>query len=191
MRYVVFDIETANTFSEAGSANPADLTLALVAAYNSETQAYTSYVMEDLHTLWPLLESADALVGYNSDHFDIPLLDKYYPGDLTRIKSIDLLKTIRESLGRRLKLDSVAQATLGAKKSADGLQSIQWWRQGEIEKVREYCIQDVKVTKELFEYMRDNKKICYTNGPKIEEVVVDVSDWSEGETEALTHTLPF
>ena len=57
-------------------------------------------------------------MGYNSNHFDIPLLNKYYPGDLTRIKSIDLLEEIRKSLGRRLRLDSVAEATIGAKKVA-------------------------------------------------------------------------
>ena len=72
------------------------------------------------------------LITFNGDHFDIPLLNKYYPGDLTHIKSIDLLESIRESLGRRLRLDSVAQATIGAKKSADGLQAVRWWRVGEV-----------------------------------------------------------
>jgi DEAD/DEAH box helicase domain-containing protein len=89
-------------------------------------------------------------VGYNSNHFDIPLLNKYYPGELTHIKSIDLLEAIKASLGRRLRLDSIAQATVGAKKSADGLQAVRWWREGNIAAIKKYCEQDVKVTKKIF-----------------------------------------
>ena len=178
-------------FSEVGSSDPADLTISLLAAYDSKTEEYTSYLVEDLDSLWPLIESVDVLVGYNSDHFDIPLLNKYYPGDLTRIKSIDLMKTIKESLGRRLKLDNVAGSTLGVGKSADGLQALRWWREGNVEDVRKYCIQDVKVTKDLYEYMRDNKKIKFKNGPKVEEITVDITEWETGGSDAMTHTLPF
>lgn len=104
--------------------------------YDSETDTYTTITIDELHKVWPILEQADALVGYNSNHFDIPLLNKYYPGDLTQIKSIDLLEEIRKSLGRRLRLDSVAEATVGAKKSANGLQAVRWWNEGKIDEIK-------------------------------------------------------
>lgn len=191
MRYIVFDLETQNMFSDVGSNNPADLDISVACAYDSETQKYTTVSHTDLHLLWPIFEQADALVGYNSNHFDIPLLNKYYPGDLTKIKSIDLLESIRESLGRRLRLDSVAQATIGAKKSANGLQAIKWWKEGNIESIKKYCTQDVKVTKELFEYARDNKKIFFKEGTKKREVPIDTTDWDEHKDNVMTFSLPF
>src|SRR5690606_23141725 len=127
MRYVVFDLETQNIFSEVSGSDPASLDISVATVYDSGTDSYTTVTVDEIERLWPIIEQADVLVGYNSNHFDIPLLNKYYPGDLTQIKSIDLLEDIKISLGRRLRLDSVAQATVGAKKSADGLQAVRWW----------------------------------------------------------------
>src|ERR1700690_2818597 len=112
MRIITFDIETANWLSDTGSNDPADLTIAIVCIHDSQTDSYSSYLESELPQLWPILERTDFLVGFNSDHFDIPLLNKYYPGDLTRIKSIDLMKETHAAMGRRLKLDAVAEGTL-------------------------------------------------------------------------------
>lgn len=105
MRKIVFDIETKNFFSDVGKNDPALLDIALVGVYDSETDSYSSYVEEELVKLWPIIERSDMLIGFNSDHFDIPLLNKYYPGDLTKIKSLDILKEIKDSYGRRMRLD--------------------------------------------------------------------------------------
>lgn len=191
MRYVVFDLETQNIFTDVGSNNPADLDISVGCAYDSETDTYTTVSIDALQELWPIFEKADVLVGYNSNHFDIPLLNKYYPGDLTQIKSIDLLEDIRISLGRRIRLDSVAQATIGAKKSANGLQAVKWWREGDITSIKKYCKQDVKVTKEIFEFARDNKKVLFKDGHKKREILIDTSHWFPHEGHTMTHSLPF
>ena len=73
MRKIVFDIETRDTFLEVGSNDPAMLHISVVGVYDYETDSYTSYLEQDLKKLWPILEKADLLIGYNSDHFDIPL----------------------------------------------------------------------------------------------------------------------
>ncbi|MCF7815653.1 MAG: ribonuclease H-like domain-containing protein [Candidatus Pacebacteria bacterium] len=191
MHYVVFDLETQNTFADAGSNNPADLDISVGCVYDSITDTYTTVAHDELHKLWPILEEAEVLVGYNSNHFDIPLLNKYYPGDLTHIKSIDLLEDIRISLGRRVRLDSVAQATIGSKKSANGLQAIKWWREGDIESIKKYCKQDVKVTKEIFEYALLNNKVLFKDGHKKREIPLDTSLWVPHENHRMTFSLPF
>ena len=192
MRVVTFDIETANWLSDTGTNDPADLTIALVVAHDSETGLYTSYLEPELQQLWPILERADVLVGYNSNHFDIPLLNKYYPGDLTRIKSLDLMKEVHAVLGRRLKLDALAEGTLGEKK-LDGKngQSIVWWRDGEVEKVREYCIKDVELTKKLLDYALEHGMLKYKELGKTREVKLDTSKWLQPESSAMTFTLGF
>ena len=110
MRYIVFDLETQNIFSDVGASDATALDISVATVYDKGTDTYTTVTIDEIDQLWPIIEQADALVGYNSNHFDIPLLNKYYPGDLTQIKSIDLLEEIKNSLGRRLRLDSVAQA---------------------------------------------------------------------------------
>lgn len=191
MRYVVFDLETQNIFSEVASNNAADLDISVGCIYDSETDTYTTATVDQLEVFWPVIEKADVLVGYNSNHFDIPLLNKYYSGDLTQIKSIDLLEDIRESLGRRLRLDSVAEATVGAKKSANGLQAVRWWQEGKVDKIKKYCQQDVKVTKEVFEYALQHGKVLFKDGNKKREIPLDISKWEKKEDTAMTHSLPF
>jgi len=191
MRYIVFDLETQNIFQDVGSNDATDLDISVATVYDSVEDKYTTVTIDDLHLLWPIIEKADALVGYNSNHFDIPLLNKYYPGDLTHIKSIDLLESIRESLGRRLRLDSVAQATIGAKKSADGLQAVRWWREGKIDEIKKYCEQDVRVTKKIFEYAMEHGHLKFKDGYRKKDIPIDTSTWKDKESSSLTHSLPF
>ena len=191
MRKIVFDIETKNTFQDVGKNDPTLLDISLVGVYDYETNEYTSYLENELNKLWPLLEQADMLIGYNSDHFDIPLLNKYYPGDLTKIKSLDILKEIKNSLGRRLKLDHIAEGTLGINKSGHGLQAITWWKQGEIEKIRQYCLDDVKITKKVYDYAMKNGKVKYKDAGKGVSIPLDTSNWETIEETSMTHTLPF
>lgn len=191
MRYIVFDLETQNIFQDVGSNDATALDISVATVYDSIDDKYTTVTIDELSTLWPIIEKADALVGYNSNHFDIPLLNKYYPGDLTHIKSIDLLESIRESLGRRLRLDSVAQATIGAKKSADGLQAVRWWREGEITKIKKYCEQDVKVTKKIFDYALEHGHVLFKDGYRKKEIPLDTSTWRTKDDVSMTHSLPF
>ena len=192
MRKIVFDIETSNIFSEVGSTNAADLDLALLVIHDSDTDMYSTYTQENLNELWPVIEKADVLIGFNSNHFDIPLLNKYYPGDLTQIKSLDILEEIRTQYGRRMKLDQIAQGTLGMGKSGNGLESIQWWRNGEKQKVADYCKVDVEITKKVYDYAREHNLLKFKEGGKIHDIKLDTSKWEENTgTPAITHTLPF
>ena len=191
MRYVVFDIETQNTFEEIGKNDPAFLDISVVSAYDSLSDAYTTVSIDELEHIWPVFEHADALIGYNSNHFDIPLLNKYYPGSLLHIQSIDLLESIRESFGRRVRLDSVAHATLNTRKNGNGLQAITWWKQGEIEKIKSYCQMDVEITKRLFEYALAHSKLYVQDGLKKCDVPIDTTGWILETHTAMTHSLPF
>lgn len=158
---VVFDIETQNTFAEVDN-DFKKLKISVVSIYRYETDQYQSFAEYELGRLWPILEKADLIIGYNSLHFDVPVLGNYYLGDLIKIPHLDLMAKIKDSLGIRLKLKDVAEATLDdVTKSADGLQAIRWWKEGKIDEIKKYCEQDVKVTKELFEFGRQNSQLFY------------------------------
>ncbi len=189
MRRITFDIETIGTFQQG---DWSQLEISVVGVYDSQTKKLTSYVQEEFKDMWPLFESADFLVGFNSEHFDIPILNKYYAGDLSKIRSVDLLKEVKNVLGRRLKLDNLAEATLGVNKSGHGLQAVEWWEQGLYDKVRQYCMDDVKITDDLYKYAKKHGKLKYKDYDGMREIKLDTSSWETPSAgPALTHTLPF
>ena len=194
MRKIVFDIETTGEMFGGGGIDLAKQELTVCCIYDSETDAFTSYFKEELPRLWPILERADVLIGYNSEHFDTPILNKYYSGDLAKIKSVDLLKEVKNVLGRRLRLDNIASATLGHGKTANGLQAVKWWKEGKKDLVRDYCIEDVRVTRDIYDYARAHGVLKYTDfeSGSVRDILLDTSSWeSPGTAGALTHTLPW
>ena len=191
MRKITFDIETKNLFQDVGSNNPADLDISVVCIHDSLTDTYSSFVDPDYSKLWPLIEQADMLITFNGDHFDIPLLEKYYKKNLKHIKSIDLLKEVKNSLGKRIKLDSIAEATLGRNKSGHGLEAIGWWKTGEVDKIIKYCTEDVRITKELYEYALKNKHLKYKDMGVAKDIPIDPSNWEKKDEKKETFTLGF
>lgn len=156
---IVLDIETYGDINDKEN-----LTVTVVSIYEYDEDRYRSFDENQLGELWPVLEQADLLIGFNSKHFDVPVLNNFYAGDLSQIAHLDLLERIKESTGSRYKLDEIAQATLeDIKKSADGMKAMEWYEEGEIEKIKDYCEQDVKVTKEVYEFGRDNKMLYKEN----------------------------
>ncbi len=193
MRKIVFDIETKQLIP-AGWPNShiEKLEISIVGLYDFENNNYETFLEEDFPRMWSILEKADMLITFNGDHFDIPLLNEYYKkaerGDLTKIRSLDLLKEIKNSYGRRMKLDQIAEGTFGINKSGDGLQAVTWWRQGEVEKIRKYCLDDVKITKDVYEFAMKNKKLMFKEGPFVKEIKLDTKHW-EPVAEVKTQSL--
>ncbi len=193
MRAITFDIESISDSNVRGRVNVDEQELTVVAIHDSQTGEYASYSREELPRLWPIIERADLLIGFNSDTFDIPLLNRYYPGDLTNMRSLDLLSEVAKALGRRIRLQSLAQATLGKGKAGDGLAAMDWWREGKHDKVREYCIEDVRLTRELYDYALAHGVLKYKDLREIRDIKLDTSSWLlaiPGEARALTHALP-
>lgn len=189
-REVVFDIETIGNIKDQ-----ANMKVTVVSVYEYEHDRYQSFEESELGQLWPILEKAERLIGYNSEHFDVPILNKYYTGDLMQFPHLDLLKVIKQMSGKRYKLDDVAKATLQISKSADGLQAMKWFEEGEIQKIKDYCEQDVKVTKEVYEFGRKNRMLYYpsiTGDLMPIAVNFDVAEQAKKEaaTAGINMTLP-
>ena len=120
------------------------------------------YWEKDASALFTELKSADRVIGFNIIGFDYEVLKPYVPNENFRsIRSTDMLVDIFRTLNFRLSLDSIAKATLGTTKTADGIQSVEWFRNGELEKVAEYCKADVDITRRVYEFGRDNGFVYY------------------------------
>lgn len=157
-----FDLETQRSFQEVGGRDHLEKLLVSVAVtYSSLTKVYKSYTEPQVFQLIEDLFQADTVVGFNLIQFDYRVLKPYTPKDFSQLKTIDMLLHIKNKLGFRLSLDSLAQATLGTRKSADGLQAIRWYREGKMDELIAYCKDDVEITYRLYEYGKQNGYVCY------------------------------
>jgi len=161
--YLVLDIETQKLAHEVGGWDHIDkLGISVACAYDSKTDQFLSYEEKDLKKLIELCEER-LIVGYNIRGFDLPVMVPYG----LKIQGLDVFDIMFDiqTLTRRpaLKLDAIAQATLGTGKSADGLMAVEWYKKGEIQKIIEYCLQDVKVTRDVFQFGRQNGFIKIQN----------------------------
>ncbi|MCM0607305.1 MAG: ribonuclease H-like domain-containing protein [Xanthomonadaceae bacterium] len=174
--YLVFDIETQKLVDEVGGWDHIDkLGVSVACAYDSKSQEMLTFRENELKNLFRLMEER-LVIGYNIRGFDLPVLGAYGL-EYKDLDTFDIMYDLHAiTRGPFLKLDSVAQGTLNVGKSADGLLAVQWWKSGEIDKIIEYCLQDVKVTKDVFNYGREKGfvKIQYSEG-NIKQVPVN---WS-------------
>ncbi len=167
MLQVVLDVETKKTFEEVGGYFPGQLEVSFVGVnfrqgFSGQWQE-AKFFEPDLKELFPLLEKADIVIGFNIDNFDMPALAPYYNGDISQIPTLDLLLKIKESVGHRISLDAVAHETLNIGKSGNGLDAIRYFKTGQLEKLAHYCLQDVKVTREIYLYGLRTGKVKFKN----------------------------
>ncbi|MBI9086889.1 MAG: DEAD/DEAH box helicase [Desulfobacterales bacterium] len=185
--YVVFDIETQRSAQEVGGWHRADLMgISCVVLYDSKTDAYETYLETQAADLIQRLREADLVVGFNICKFDYHVLKGYTDFDFAALPTLDLLANIHERLGYRLSLQRLAMATLGAKKTADGLQALRWWQQGRVDEIVAYCREDVRLTRNLYLHGREKGFLLFDNkaGQRV-RVPVDFRKHSQGTASAL------
>ena len=150
-RVVVFDLETQRSAAEVGGWNKAHMMgMSIGIVWDSHEQKCTSYFEENVDELIEHLQKADLVVGFNVIGFDYTVLRGYSKFDFKTLNTLDILREIHQRLRYRISLDSVGKATLNAKKSADGLMALKWFKEGRMDLIEEYCQKDVELTRDLF-----------------------------------------
>ena len=161
-RILVFDLETQHSADEVGGwSNIRQMRLALGGVFDSRDGEIHVYDEAHVEDLIAHLRSGDLIVGYNQMRFDYEVLRGYTFDSFTELPNLDMLLEVQKQIGFRLKLDTLARATLGAKKLADGLQSIAWWKEGRLDLIEEYCRKDVEITRDLFFFALNKGYLLY------------------------------
>ena len=152
--FLVVDIETQRLVQDVGGWEHIDkLGISVACAYDSKTDEFLSFREEELPKLFELCKER-LVVGYNIRGFDLPVMGAYGL-NYNRLDVFDIMYDLQALTRQKyMKLEYVARGTLGVGKSADGLQAVEWWKKGEIQKIIDYCIQDVKVTRDVFQHGR-------------------------------------
>ena len=161
-RIQYFDLETQKSADEVGGwGNIHKMRLAVGVVWDSIDQDYFVYEEKDAKILVEKLQTADLVIGFNVIGFDYTVLQPYSDFDLQEINTFDMLVDVKKLLNFRLSLNHLAQHTLNVKKSADGLMSLQWYKEGKIDKIIHYCKQDVEITRDLFLYGEEHGYVNY------------------------------
>jgi DEAD/DEAH box helicase domain-containing protein len=161
-RVLFFDLETQKSAEEVGGwGNIHKMGLAVGVVWDSLDREFFTYEEKDARQLVDKLRTADLVVGFNVIGFDYTVLQPYSDFDLQEINTFDMLVDVKKRLGFRLSLNHLAQHTLNAKKSADGLISLQWYKEGKISEIIQYCKQDVEITRDLYLFGEKNGLVKY------------------------------
>ena len=169
---IVYDIETQESFQQVGSRDPKKLHISVLGAYSYNEREFFSYTEEQLPQFWKRIEQCQMVVGFNNHSFDDQVLSTYFP-EMAKVQSFDMLAEVQRALGFRLRLDNLAQASLGAAKSGDGLHAIALFAEGRIDELTSYCLDDVKITHELYEFGKNNGFVRYSDLKGLRQVAVD------------------
>jgi len=164
---LIFDLETQHSAEEVGGWSHIDkMKLAAAVTMNADSGRYRIYYEEEAGELITALKKAKLVVGFNVKRFDYEVLRPYGLTNPGEISTLDMLLEVQKAIGHRLSLGALAKATLQAAKSADGLQSIEWFKEGRLDLITEYCQQDVRLTRELYRYGQDKGHLLYEDKNK-------------------------
>lgn len=160
-RIVFFDLETQRSAAEVGGWHNAHLMrLALAVTYDLREDRFETFHERDVPALLARLREADLVVGFNVRRFDYAVLRGYTDEDLNVLPTFDLLEALHGRLGFRVSLGHLAIETLGSEKSADGLQSLVWWKEGRVQEIEDYCRKDVSLLRDLFSHALREGFVC-------------------------------
>ena len=169
---IVLDLETQKTFDEVGGRNMHLLRISVVGIYSYAKDGFQIFTESTIFNLLPILESASRVVGFNIRKFDYQVLKPYFKKNLNMLPTLDIMEDIQHSLGHRLSLQSLVNATLGEGKIASGLDAVRFFREGKMEELIEYCKADVRLTRDLYEYGRAHEYLLYRTHWGLEHIPV-------------------
>lgn len=163
MDKIVLDIETSNSFADVGGErNLKDLDVSFVGLYSYKENKYLGFHKDDLLKAGEVLQKAGLIIGFALNRFDIPVLAKYFSFNLSAIPRLDLLEEVELVTGKRIGLNVLAQTNLNLKKTHEsGLEAIRLFKEGRLKELEEYCLNDVKLTKDLYELAKKQGHLSF------------------------------
>ncbi len=188
---IVLDVETKKSFDEVpgGRSNVGALGISVVGVYFYNDDRYHAYEEHEIPEFEKALNRVDRIIGFNINNFDVPVMLPYMRSLALRdVPTLDIFDDVVLKLGHRLSLNSLASATLGVSKSSDGLQALQWYKEGKIDLIKEYCLKDVQITKELYEFGKKNGHLLFTSKFDAQHRAVAV-DWARPADEDIQKIL--
>ncbi|MDO8515684.1 MAG: ribonuclease H-like domain-containing protein [bacterium] len=157
---LIFDIETSNFFTdpEVGRDNYNALRISVVGAYSYAQDKYFCYEESEMDKLAELFDASSRIVGFSINRYDVPVLNLYFQKlknrsviNLWNMERVDLAEIVEAVIDGRISLSRLAEANLGVKKDRHPSEAISLFRHGRMDELKEYCLKDVRITKEIYD----------------------------------------
>ncbi len=160
---IVVDVETKKSFAEVGGENHIrELGISVAGVYSYAQNSFFAYEEHELAELEKILENTEQIIGFNLKHFDLPVIEPYLKKfSFGKVAVTDMFEDAVKFLGHRVGLGGLAKATLGVGKSGHGLEALQWFKDGRMEDLKKYCLDDVKITRDLYEYGKKQGHVLF------------------------------
>lgn len=173
------DVETKHLYYDGmENRDTQQLEASFVGAYDSDKDKFYSFWEKDIPGLSKKILVADRVAGYNIWYFDYSVLKPYMDFDLWNIPTLDLMVAMKLVVGFRPKLDDLARANLGKAKLGKGTDAVEYWKKGDLKSLKKYCLEDVKLTYEIWKKGSEEGKLKYYDQKGfLKETAVD---WSKG-----------
>lgn len=173
MRTIVWDIEIAKPLPikkgkpDWEAAKRGECGISAVVLWDSATERFHLYDSHSLEQCMVHLNSADLLVGFNSVEFDTRVIEAI-TGMEIQAQQFDILLATWKALGDKhfkgYKLGDICHRTIGLEKSGHGEGAPSLAKQGRWGELFDYCLNDVHITKELYNHIVDTGWILDVNG---------------------------
>jgi len=187
---LVLDVETQKSFKDVGGkSNLHKLKISIVGTYDYLNERCYAYEEKEMLDLDRKLQEVGLVVGFNVRRFDMAVLQPYLFRPVEQIPVLDLLEAIEKDRGHRASLDSVAAPTLKQHKTGHGLEAITMFQQNRMDELKRYCLEDVRITKEVYEYGCREGKIFFTSSWDYKTYEIPVR-WKEETEQFLTESAP-
>lgn len=181
--FLVIDIETQKSFKEVGKSKLEKLKISCLGVYDYLTDQYYAYEEKEIMQFEKRLREADLVIGFNIRRFDMPVLAPYLFSSIDTIPILDLLEDVEKARGHRASLDSIAGPTLKQHKSGNGADALILFKENKMDELKRYCLEDVRLTKEVFEYGCREGKVQFTSNWDYKTYQIPV-DWKNASERA-------
>lgn len=174
MKALIYDIEIVNAIlgrdeSEirgitycGGWNDHANMGISVIGAYDYHEDRYRVFCRDGFDDFRAL--AADRLcVGFNSIRFDNAVIRATGVADIDKEQCYDILREMWLAAGvgdaepfdfKRhggYGLDATCERNFGTKKTGNGALAPVLWQQGKVGQVIDYCLNDIKLTKQIFD----------------------------------------
>jgi len=161
-RHVYLVLSTQKSAEDVGGWQHKHLLgLGVAVTYDTQEGRYNVYTAETVAALLASLREADLVIGFNTRDFDYQVLQPYTDVPLATLPTLAVLDEVQRTLGFRLSLRHLVKETLGIERPDDSLRTLQWYQEGERERIVQQCRRDLELLRELVRYGTGTGTVFY------------------------------
>jgi DEAD/DEAH box helicase domain-containing protein len=161
-RYLYLVLSTQKSAEDVGGWQHKHLLgLGVAVTYDTREGRYDVYTAETMPALLASLREADLVIGFNTHDFDYQVLQPYTEVPLATLPTLAVLDEVQHALGFRLSLRHLVKVTLGRERPDDSLQTLQWYQEGDRERIVQQCRRDLELLQALVRYGTDTGTVFY------------------------------